>query len=175
MEDRQTISKWFYDYSNDVYNFLVYYQGGTLDVEDLVQEVFIRAARGLASFRNDARPKTWLFSIARHVAIDHARKKTRTGESTSVPFEERYADGYHQGPENVLLEGEGMQELYASIMKLKRSYRDVLILRGIESMSVAETAEILDWKEPKVKTTYYRAKKALRKQLSEEGGVDYGA
>lgn len=71
---RETISEWFYLYSNDVYNFLVYYTC-TTDVEDLVQEVFIKAGRGLHSYKNQASPKTWLFTIARNTAIDEARKK----------------------------------------------------------------------------------------------------
>lgn len=48
--DQQTISDWFYLYSQDIYNFLVYYTG-TRDVEDLVQDVFIKAGRGLVSFQ----------------------------------------------------------------------------------------------------------------------------
>lgn len=168
MNDRQTISTWFYQYGNDVYNFLVYYQGSK-DVEDLVQEVFIKAFKGIESFRHDSSPKTWLISIARHVAIDSARKRARSGVTGSIPFKEHYRVNNEHGPEDILLENEGMQELYAVIARQKRSYRDVLILRGIQNMSVLDTAAILGWKKSKVNTTYYRAKQTLEKQLNEQG------
>lgn len=172
MNDRQMISEWFDQYSNDVYNFLVYYQG-TTDVEDLVQEVFIKAARGLSSFRHDAKPKTWLFSIARHVAIDNARKRARRIDSSTTPLEDDYTGQSAHGPEDIVLEDEALQTLYAAIMELKTSYRDVVILRGIEAMNVAETAVILGWKESKVKQTYHRAKKALQKQLMQKGAFNH--
>ncbi len=59
------ISQWFYDYNHDIYHFLLYYVGSG-DIEDLVQEVFIRAIRGLDSYRGASNPKTWLLSIARN-------------------------------------------------------------------------------------------------------------
>ncbi|WP_301109959.1 sigma factor, partial [Sporosarcina sp.] len=51
--EKEIISNWFYLYSQDVFNFLVYYSG-TRDVEDLVQEVFIKAAKGMSTYRNHA-------------------------------------------------------------------------------------------------------------------------
>lgn len=174
MTNRKIISEWFHDYSNDVYNFLVYYRGNK-DVQDLVQEVFIKATRGLGSFRNDASPKTWLFSIARHVAIDHARKEARRIVPIADGLEADYAAGSKHGPEDMLLEDEALQELYEAIRSLKANYTDVLILRGIEGMSVAETAEVLGWKESKVKVTYHRAKKSLEKQLSQKGALQHEA
>ncbi|MFC0472450.1 sigma-70 family RNA polymerase sigma factor [Halalkalibacter kiskunsagensis] len=74
MSSHNKISDWFYQYSNDIYHYLLYRFGST-DVEDLVQEVFIRAMMGYDSFRSDSSPKTWLFTIARNVAIDENRKK----------------------------------------------------------------------------------------------------
>lgn len=170
MNEQQIISKWFQKYSNDVYNFLVYYQG-TEDVYDLVQETFIKAAEGLHSFRNDAEPKIWLFSIARNVAIDHARMKKRQINTSTVAFEETFMGKNSHNPEKILLENESIQEIYETIMSLRKNYRDVLILRGIEGMSNKETAEILGWKKSKAKQTYYRAKKSFLKQFKRKGEI----
>jgi RNA polymerase sigma-70 factor (ECF subfamily) len=71
---KSRISDWFYQYSNDVYQFLIYYLG-SVDVEDMVQEVFIRAIKNEQSFQESSTPKTWLFSIARNLAIDEIRRK----------------------------------------------------------------------------------------------------
>lgn len=168
MKDRELISDWFHMYSNDVYNFLVYYRGA-IDAEDLVQEVFIKASQGIASFRNEANPKTWLFTIARNVAIDHARKAARRITPIASELKDDYLPGSTDSPESIVLEDESMQEIYGIIMGLKENYREVLILRGIEAMNTKETAKILGWKESKVKVTYHRAKKALEKQLVQEG------
>lgn len=80
-----TISDWFYLYNKDIYHFLVYYIGSG-DVEDLVQEVFIRAIKGFDSYQEQASPKTWLISIARHVAIDEIRRRKRLRMKQDVWF-----------------------------------------------------------------------------------------
>lgn len=162
--DREVISKWFYKYNQDVFNFLVYYTG-TTDVEDLVQEVFIKAAKGLEAYRNHANPKTWLFSIARNLAIDNARKKKTKFSRTNKPFNEQTWDQQTgDSPEQILIEYEEKRELYRAINKQKQKYRDVLILRGIQGLSVSETAQILGCKETAVRTNYHRAIKALQSE-----------
>ncbi|MEQ2527934.1 sigma-70 family RNA polymerase sigma factor [Bacillaceae bacterium CLA-AA-H227] len=165
---REIISEWFYLYSNDVYNFLVYYTG-TTDVEDLVQEVFIKAGRGFNSYKNIASPKTWLFTIARNTAIDEARKIETKTSNNSTPFDERFwKQRITASPEYILLQKEEQRELYLSISKLKKKFQEVLILRGIQGLSVRETAQILNWKETEVRTNYHRALKSLRLHISQE-------
>ncbi|WP_281349683.1 RNA polymerase sigma factor [Ornithinibacillus caprae] len=63
------------DYYLDVYRFLISFTGDRNDAEDLTQEVFIRVLNSLENYNTDTKLKTWIFSIAKHVAIDHYRKK----------------------------------------------------------------------------------------------------
>ncbi|GGM39815.1 ECF RNA polymerase sigma factor SigX [Paraliobacillus quinghaiensis] len=158
----KVISDWFYQYSNDVYNFLVYYTGST-DVEDLVQDVFIKAGKGLKSYKKQSSPKTWILSIARNVAIDEARKKENKVSKNKKEFDEQFwiDNKQYTSPEKIILQNERHQELYKAIQQLKTNYRDVVILRGIKELSVKETAEILNWKAAKVRTNYHRALKRL--------------
>lgn len=162
--EKEIISNWFHLYSQDVFNFLVYYSG-TRDVEDLVQEVFIKAAKGMSTYRNHATPKTWLFSIARNLAIDNARKNKTKISRMNVSFHEEKLD-QHIGfsPEQILIGHEEKRELYNRINQQKKKYRDVLILRGIQGLSVSETAQILGCKETAVRTNYHRAVKALQNE-----------
>ncbi|WP_070119549.1 RNA polymerase sigma factor [Bacillus marinisedimentorum] len=154
------ISEWFYEYSNDIYQFLIYYIG-TSDVEDLVQEVFIRAIKNEDSFQERSSPKTWLFSIARHVAIDEIRKKqSRKLKGLILKNTSDYVN--RDSPEKVFEFAETNKVLFNAIQKLRKNYRDVIVLRGIKELSVKETAEILDWKEAKVRLTFHRAIKALQ-------------
>lgn len=80
--DEELISDWFDAYADDIYRFLVYYTA-TSDVEDLLQDVFIRAIDRYDSFRAESSPKTWLISIARNLAIDEERKRNeKIGENS---------------------------------------------------------------------------------------------
>ncbi|PUB16677.1 RNA polymerase sigma factor [Paenisporosarcina sp. OV554] len=74
MGKNQQISLWFDLYSDVIYQFFLY-RIGSSDVEDLVQVVFIQAIKSYDSFNEAASPKTWLYSIARHLAIDEIRGK----------------------------------------------------------------------------------------------------
>ncbi|WP_411955234.1 RNA polymerase sigma factor [Alkalibacillus sp. S2W] len=160
MSKQEIVSDWFYQYNHDVYHFLVYYTGRR-DPEDLVQEVFIKALKGLDKFSGDSSPKTWLFSIARNVAIDEIRKQKRRGSDQQVNLDEAYNIGHNETPDQLVLIDERHQELYNAIHQLKSSYKDVVMLRGIKELSVDETAKVLNWSNQKVRTTYSRALKAL--------------
>jgi RNA polymerase sigma-70 factor (ECF subfamily) len=154
------IAEWFYLYNKDIYHFLVYYIGSS-DVEDLVQEVFIRAIKGFNTYQKKSSPKTWLFSIARHVGIDEIRKRKRLRIKERILVWDEQTD--KATPEKILQLNENNSLLYQAIQSLKANYRDVIILRGIKELSVTETASILNWNENKVRITYHRALKTLQK------------
>lgn len=162
MIENDVITEWFYEYSDDIYNFLIYYTGSG-DVEDLVQEVFVKAFRNFNSFQKNSTPKTWLFSIARNVAIDEKRKYKK--ERTKREKVQKEINQQVPTPETIYQFNESKKQLYYTIQSLKQNYRDVLILRGIKEFSVQETATILNWSENKVKVTFHRALKALEKKL----------
>lgn len=163
MADNDIIIDWFHEYSDDILNFLIYYTGRS-DVEDMVQEVFIRALRRLSTFNELSNPKTWLFSIARHIAIDEIRKqKKEKDKHEKITIFHEQMDS--KSPEEIYRLNETNQEIYQVIITLKKNYRDVLILKGINELSVKETADILHWSENKVNVTYHRALKALEKKI----------
>lgn len=165
MDKNEMIEQWFLRYSDDIYKFLVYYTGNK-DVDDLVQDVFLKALRSLDSFEGRSQPKTWLLTIARHTAIDYARKQRFRNWLpdkwlTSLKSEERT-------PEEILNLQEEQQALYQAIQHVKPAYREVLILRGIKGLSSKEAAEIMDWSENKVNVTLHRAMKAVREKLEQD-------
>jgi RNA polymerase sigma-70 factor, ECF subfamily len=145
-----------------MYHFLVYYTGLN-DVEDLVQEVFIRAIKGIDVFQENSTPRTWLFSIARHVGIDEIRRRKRRHFFKKVTFEKEDLISNEKTPEQLLQMSETNKLLYHAIQSLKPNYRDVVILRSIKDLSVSETAEVLGWNENKVRLNFHRALKALDK------------
>ncbi|TPG70365.1 RNA polymerase sigma factor [Brevibacillus laterosporus] len=170
MECNHEVERLFIQYKNDIYNYLVYYTGST-DVEDLVQEVFIKVLTKLHCFEYKSNPKTWLFTIARHAAIDFYRKQKLKKLLSGKLFHSIIST--EKTPDEALEASEDSKELYTAISKLKQAYRDVLILRGIQCLTGAETAEILGWSQTKVNVTMHRAIKQLEKELvhSAKGGI----
>ncbi|BCB05794.1 RNA polymerase sigma factor [Bacillus sp. KH172YL63] len=157
MSNNRVIADWFHLYSDSIYTFLVY-RMGTADVEDLVQEVFIRALNSYGSFEGKANPKTWLYSIARNLAVDEMRKRSKANRSISSFFEAASIET----PESLLILNEDSREMLTVIHGLKANYRDVLLLKGMNGLDVKETAAILGWTENKVRVTYHRACKKLQ-------------
>ncbi|MGM0754142.1 MAG: RNA polymerase sigma factor [Bacillota bacterium] len=161
MSNNRLVADWFRLYSDPIYTFLVY-RMGSADVEDLVQEVFIRALNSVDSFEGKANPKTWLYSIARNLALDELRKKKRNKWSLTSFSPRNHEAASLETPESLYFLNEESRELLITIQKLKSNYRDVLVLKGIHGFDVKETAAILNWTENKVRITYHRACKKLQ-------------
>ncbi|WP_372662785.1 RNA polymerase sigma factor [Cohnella sp.] len=173
MERYSKIEEWFCAYGSDVHHFLVYYLGDN-NVEDLVQDVFIKALKGFYRYEGRSSPKTWLFAIARRVAMDHERKHKLAGLLTiRLSKEIRISDKTF---DELIFMREDLASIYSIMKKLKRSYREVLLLRVMGDFTAAETADILHWSIPKVNVTLHRALKKLRDHYDKiEGGVEHVA
>ncbi|MDN3018149.1 RNA polymerase sigma factor [Paenibacillus sp. BSR1-1] len=164
MERAHPIEKWFIQYEKDVTNFLVYYSGSR-DVEDLVQETFLRAFQAYSRYKNEASPKTWLISIARNTAIDFYRKRSVWQKLKKLLDTE--SPKPLEPAEDLLVRKIEYAYLYEAINQLKDNYRDVIILRGIAELSSQEAGHVLGWSENKVNVTFHRAVKKLNECLKE--------
>ena len=147
----------------DVYRFLICFTGNQNDAEDLTQEVFVRVLNNLSNY-NTGNLKTWIFSIAKHTAIDHYRKKRfssifKEGFFKQLPSSE-------MEPDDFIEQNEVKRIVHAAISKLKPDYRAVVILRGVNELTIKETADVLHCSESKVKVDYHRALKILKKKLN---------
>ncbi|MFB6467410.1 RNA polymerase sigma factor [Cytobacillus sp. Hz8] len=150
-------------YYLEVYRFLMCFSGNQNDAEDLTQEVFIRVLNNLSNINSIVNLKTWIFSIAKHVAIDHYRKRRFSSLFTDGFF--KYMVSTEKEPNEVYEQNEMKRLVHRAISKLKPNYRAVVILRGINEFSIKETSEILQYSESKVKVDYHRALKELKKKL----------
>lgn len=135
--------------------------GNSTLADDLAQEVFLRAYRGMVGFEGRARFSTWIYRIAYNVFLNH---RTRSKELDALPkgFEANAA-----APEGELSPGrfDMRSDLAAAILELPERYRMVVTLYYLEDVSYPEIAEILDLPLGTVKTHLHRAKKLLRDHL----------
>ncbi|MFI8684856.1 RNA polymerase sigma factor [Rossellomorea sp. NPDC077527] len=161
-----TISKLYQEHYLDVYKFLICFSGNRNDAEDLTQEVFIRVLHHFSRYNHQSSIKTWILSIAKHVAIDHYRKKKFVSIFKEGFFKRLVAPG--RQPIEELEEKELQAKVHDAIARLKPEYRSIVILRGINELSVKETSDILQCSQSKVKVSYHRALKELKKKLNVE-------
>ncbi len=129
------------------------------EVEDVMQEAYVQAFAHLAQFRAEARFSTWLTRIAVHEALARkrrAQRQTEVEEPVVVITPEQQAGSR-----------ELAKLLERAIDTLPDNFREVLMLRTVEDMSVADTAAVLDIPEDTVKTRLFRARNLLREAIAE--------
>ena len=170
-EDVNSIFHEIYDqYHQDLFQFIFYMVKNREETEDLVQEVYIRVIKSAHTFENKSSKKTWLFAIAKNVTIDHFRKQRNWKERIHAMFDWDCYELKDEGrlPEEKLLVSEEVKHLYMSLDQCTTNQRLVLIMRYINDLTIAETAEALKWSESKVKTTQHRAVQKLKEIMQEQ-------
>lgn len=140
------------------------------EAEDVVQEAYVRAFTHLDRFEGRARFATWLSRIALHEALARVRRGRRFA---ALGEEETVSDlpaSLPRGPEERAANRELAAALAAAVDALPESHRAVFVLREVEGLSTAETAEVLGLSEPNVKVRLHRARAALRADLERRLG-----
>lgn len=144
------------------------------DVADtLTQECFLRAYRGLASFRGECRVDTWLLRIGVNLARDHAKNRRSSFWKKLIGLEGTAENGEiqiaapHPSPEQVLLAREQLRAVWAAVEGLSAQQRTIFMLRFAEEMPLAEIGDVLGLKTGSVKAQLFRATTHVRKVLQE--------
>jgi RNA polymerase sigma-70 factor, ECF subfamily len=166
--DDSVFNRLYEQYHNDVFRFLIYLMRDRDQAEDLMHEVYVRVLRAYSGFEGKSSEKTWLFSIAKNVAIDHYRKNSvrRKHSFDKFDWEKSELVSTETLPDNLIVLNEEMKELLNVLDTCTGDQKMVIHMRFIHDLSIADTAEVLGWSEGKVKTTQHRAINALRKKLS---------
>lgn len=173
--DDSVFHRLYDEYHQDVFKFLIYLTGDRDHAEDLAHEVYVRVLRAYAGFEGKSSEKTWLFSIAKNVAIDHFRKSSVRKKRLFDKFDWEKSELVASGilPDEVVVLSEEMKDLLKALDTCTGDQKMVIVMRYFQDLSIAETAETLGWTEGKVKTTQHRAIKTLQKKLNAlpaEGG-----
>lgn len=145
------------------------------EAEDALQEAYVQAYRSLGSFRGDAKLSTWLARIVANEALMRLRKLSRRAEivpiqpAASTEELEKVSDTtMDNAPDANAERGEVRRLLEAQIDALPDAYRTVFMLRGVEELSVEETATVLGIPAATVRTRFFRARSLLREALAQK-------
>ena len=148
-----------------VYLLCYRFVGNHEDASDLTQDVFLRAYRGLRTFRGQSSIATWLYRIGANVCLN--RVGTRTPQSE--PIEERHDIAVpSESPSDRMIRNERSARIRLAIAKLPRKQRAALILRVYHDLSHQEIASALGSSTGAVKANVFHALQNLKKLLGEE-------
>lgn len=159
------------NYHQHVFQFLIYLVRDRSVAEDLSHEVYVRVLKSYEQFKGNSSEKTWLFTIAKNVAIDFFRKSNvrKRHSFDAFEWENDKLEAPQKSLEASIIMNEDFQHLLKALESCTGDQKMVIILRYFQDLSIKETAEILNWTEGKVKTTQHRAILKLRNLLQEEG------
>jgi RNA polymerase sigma-70 factor, ECF subfamily len=160
-------------YERAVYRMALSFVRNESEAEDVAQEAFLRAFRNLASFRGESNFSTWLISIT----LNEARRRLRRQrilhmESLDEPHEDAtrispaFLRDWREIPSEALERREVRALLEEAIDRLSPIYREVLVLRDLEELSIEETSVALSISASSVKVRLHRARMMLQKDLA---------
>jgi len=136
--------------------------GQRSDVEEVVQDTFVRAFGSIDSFRADSSLRTWLFTIERRLILDRRRADRRRKDDLSI--EERDAATEFDALDGLVAE-EAEARVRKAVQRLSRLQREVFLLRVTEGLSYREIAEIVDSTEGAARVHYHNAMRAVKESL----------
>lgn len=152
--------------------------GDSAEAEDALQEGYLRAYQAIGSFAGRSRLSTWLMRIVANEALGRRRRRLARGEETARPAESLeppeavilpFGCGTRSDdPEAFAARGEIRRLVEQAIDELPTDFRAVFMLRAIEELSVADTADCLGIAPETVKTRFHRAKRRLRQALDRQ-------
>jgi len=157
----------FERYSRPVLGFIFDMVGDRNVAEDLAQETFVRAFRGLKALRDESKLSTWLFQIAKNVARESLRERRRTGTRVEIDDEEVFFELHDERPTPAgqLLDKELSGVIRKALMRLDEEKRLVFTLKVLQHRSYEEIAEITGFSVGKLKTDLHRARAEMRRRI----------
>lgn len=155
-------------YYGDIFRMIYYRTQRRMDAEDLTQEVFLKAYKGLGSLTDENHFKGWLFRIAVNRVRDFHRRKKFLHLFKSIPDDEvdAHVDTHAQtdsDPLEALIRKRFLQESETFLSRLSRMEKNVFVLRFMDQLQINEIATALKKGESTIKTHLYRALSKFKK------------
>ncbi|HMF14055.1 MAG TPA: sigma-70 family RNA polymerase sigma factor [Gemmataceae bacterium] len=154
--ERQAFARLVERYWDSLYRWLYHLTRDRHTAEDLVQETFLKAFRGLKRFEAGSNFKAWLFRIAHNSFANHRRANARARQALPADAVER-----GDGPAEQVVSREALQLLARAVAKLPDDFRAAFLLRAEEDLSFREIAGVLGLTEETARWRVYKARQKL--------------
>lgn len=156
----------FERYARPVISFIYDMVGERALAEELMQETFVRGYKNLGALRDETKLSTWLFGIARNVALESLRAKRRTDRQ--LELDDPLVKGLRDAgvpPDDDLINKEMHRAIHAALRELDEDKRLVFALKVFQQQSYEEIALITGFSMAKLKTDLHRARREMRRLL----------
>ena len=138
--------------------------GAREDVDELVQDTFVRAFGSLDGFRGDSSFRTWLFTIQRRLLLDRRRAERRQPARFEIAEEDAATE--FDALDNLVADKAHVQ-VRRAVAKLTPTQREVFVLRVNEGLSYKEIAELVGTTEGAARVHYHNAMRAVKERLDD--------
>ena len=156
MNKKQLFEKYITTNLDSAYRFAYTYTKNKYDAEDVVSESIIKALNAAETIRSPEYIKSWFYKIIANTAINNLKKKNRFDEFSEKENEISMEDDHSQIDLQIILD------------KLEVKYREIIVLRFMEDMTIKEIAQVTGINESTVKTRLYRALEILKVEMGDE-------
>ncbi len=153
-------------HADHLYAGVLRFCGDATDAEEVVQETFLRAWRGIGGFERRAQFFTWLYRIGLNEAKRRAARRPADAASAEEGAVDAVAD-LRQAPEPQAEQHDVRAALERAVRALPMKYRAPLILRDVEGLSTQQAAEIMGVRQAAFKSRLHRARLAVRNAIQE--------
>jgi len=166
--NKKSINRLYKIYQPRLLNFILRKVNNKKDAEEILQDTFISSLDSLPLFSHRSSLYTWICSIARHeIAHSYRWKKLKTIIFSRLPFLKKIVD-QALGPDLALQEKEAKQKIYRTFKNLSEGYSQILRLKYIEGLSMAQISQKLDKSVKAVESKLFRASLAFQQQYVKE-------
>jgi RNA polymerase sigma-70 factor, ECF subfamily len=170
--DRRAFDLLFSRYQHKIVNLVGRYLRDSEDVQDVVQEAFIKAFRALPRFRGESAFYTWLYRIAINTAKNHIVARSRRPPGVDVEIDDaEHLDGADalrdlENPESALARDELSAEIDSAIADLPDDLRSAVTLREFDGLTYEQIAEIMECPVGTVRSRIFRAREAIDRRIA---------
>ena len=178
--DHNTFDQFMDQWQNDIFRMIRSRVNSPADVEDIMQEVFLKLYRGLDGFRGESQLKTWIYRLVKNAIADYYRKpwwkfdwvREREFSDGSKPPSvlEQYVDEQQISALDTVIEKERGEFLLVLMDRLSPAEKEYFTLRFLDGFSLLQMSEATGHNLNTIKTHLYRAVKKMKQYMLEESG-----
>lgn len=162
--DRWAYGRLFRAFYGDIYDYVTRRVGNRSDAEDLTMKVFAKGLEAISGFeQRGCSTKAWFYRIAHNAVVDHYRQQKKDLDLNELPD----LEDLEKDIVGDLVDRETLRDLYVEVRSLPTAQAEVMILRFMEDLSVAETGMVLGKKESTVRALQFKGIRNLRARFRE--------